>query len=85
MCSCHSTPNRINLFPEATQLSTSPQNLLPHRMQCLRENKNRKRIEGGKTVKLKIGENIKYLRKTRDITQETLAEMLGISSQSVSR
>ena len=36
-------------------------------------------------MKLKIGENIKYLRKTRDITQETLAEMLGISSQSVSR
>lgn len=36
-------------------------------------------------MKLKIGENIKRLRKTRTITQETLAEMLGISCQSVSR
>lgn len=36
-------------------------------------------------MKLKIGENIKYLRKTRSITQEALAEMLGVSCQSVSR
>ena len=36
-------------------------------------------------MKLKIGENIKYLRRTRDITQEALAEMLGVSCQSVSR
>lgn len=36
-------------------------------------------------MKLSIGENIKVLRKSRDITQEQLAEMLGISCQSVSR
>ena len=36
-------------------------------------------------MKLSIGENIKSLRKARNITQETLAEMLGISCQSVSR
>lgn len=37
------------------------------------------------TMKLRIGENIKSLRKAADITQETLAEMLGVSCQSVSR
>lgn len=36
-------------------------------------------------MKLKIGENIKSFRKSRDITQEELAEMLGVSCQSVSR
>ena len=36
-------------------------------------------------MKLKIGENIKQFRKQSDITQETLAEMLGVSTQSVSR
>ncbi len=36
-------------------------------------------------MKLSIGENIKILRKQKDITQEHLAEMLGISAQSVSR
>lgn len=36
-------------------------------------------------MKLAIGENIKSLRKVKNITQETLAEMLGISCQSVSR
>ena len=36
-------------------------------------------------MKLNIGENIKYLRKEKDITQEQLAEMLGVSYQSVSR
>ena len=36
-------------------------------------------------MKLRIGENIKFLRKAADITQETLAEMLGVSCQSVSR
>lgn len=36
-------------------------------------------------MKLKIGENIKFLRKTNDITQEGLAEILGVSTQSVSR
>lgn len=36
-------------------------------------------------MKLSIGDNIKRLRKSKDITQEQLAEMLGISAQSVSR
>lgn len=36
-------------------------------------------------MKLNIGENIKRLRKQRDLTQEELAEMLGVSYQSVSR
>ncbi len=36
-------------------------------------------------MKLSIGENIKGLRKQKDITQEQLSEMLGVSCQSVSR
>ena len=36
-------------------------------------------------MKLNIGENIKCLRREKDITQEQLAEMLGVSYQSVSR
>lgn len=36
-------------------------------------------------MKLNIGENIKRLRKERDITQEEFAEVLGVSCQSVSR
>ncbi len=36
-------------------------------------------------MKLNIGENIKRLRKQRDLTQEELAEILGVSCQSVSR
>lgn len=36
-------------------------------------------------MKLMIGENIKRLRREKDITQEQLAEMLGVSYQSVSR
>ena len=36
-------------------------------------------------MKLKIGEKIKNFRKSKDITQEELAEMLGVSCQSVSR
>lgn len=36
-------------------------------------------------MRLKIGEKIKTLRKAADITQEELAEMLGVSCQSVSR
>ncbi len=31
-----------------------------------------------------IGQNIKRLRRERDITQESLAEYLGITSQAVS-
>jgi len=34
---------------------------------------------------INIGENIKYLRKRKDITQEELAENLGISFQSISK
>ncbi len=36
-------------------------------------------------MKLNIGENIKRLRKEREITQEEFAEVLGVSCQSVSR
>lgn len=36
-------------------------------------------------MKLSIGENIKRLRKERDITQEEFSEVLGVSCQSVSR
>ena len=36
-------------------------------------------------MKLKIGENIKTLRRANDATQEELAEILGVSFQSVSR
>lgn len=36
-------------------------------------------------MKLNIGETIKYLRKEKDITQDQLAEFLGVSYQSVSR
>lgn len=34
---------------------------------------------------IKIGENIKRLRRERDLTQETLAEFLGVTFQSVSK
>ena len=36
-------------------------------------------------MKLSIGENIKLLRKSKEITQEQLAEMVNVSCQSVSR
>ena len=36
-------------------------------------------------MKLKIGERIKVLRRERDMTQEELAEQLGVTYQSVSR
>lgn len=36
-------------------------------------------------MKLQFGDNFKRLRKQREITQEQVAEMLGISCQSVSR
>ena len=37
------------------------------------------------TMKLAIGQRIKFSRKAKDITQEQLAEMLGVFCQSVSR
>ena len=36
-------------------------------------------------MKLQIGENIRSLRKEKGITQEKLAELLGVTSQAVSR
>ena len=34
---------------------------------------------------IKIGENIRRLRRERELTQETLAEFLGVTFQSVSK
>ena len=34
-------------------------------------------------MKLNIGENIRKLRKDRDITQEEFAEMFGVSCQNI--
>ncbi len=36
-------------------------------------------------MKLQIGKRIRELRRERNITQEKLAELLGVSFQSVSR
>ena len=36
-------------------------------------------------MKLNIGNTIKHLRKSKDITQEELADILGVSYQSISR
>lgn len=36
-------------------------------------------------MKLNIGNTIKYLRKEKDIMQDELADILGVSYQSVSR
>lgn len=36
-------------------------------------------------MELNFGENIKRLRRSRDLTQEALADALGISAQSVSK
>ena len=37
------------------------------------------------TTMVKIGEKIKTLRRERELTQETLAEFLGVTAQSVSK
>ncbi len=42
-------------------------------------------MKGSKKMRLLIGENIKKLRKEKGVTQEQLAEILGVSCQSVSR
>lgn len=44
-----------------------------------------KNNQGEIIMKLNIGDTIKYLRKEKDITQDELADVLGISNQSVSR
>lgn len=36
-------------------------------------------------MKLKISENIKNLRRNKELTQEEFAELLGVSPQAVSR
>lgn len=44
-----------------------------------------KNNQGEIFMKLNIGDTIKYLRKEKDITQDELADILGVSNQSVSR
>lgn len=41
--------------------------------------------QGERFMKLSIGETIKHFRKEKDITQDELADILGVSYQSVSR
>ena len=36
-------------------------------------------------MKLNIGDTIKHLRREKDITQEELGDILGVSYQSISR
>ena len=45
----------------------------------------RKILYKEKKMKLTIGENIRNYRRKNDITQETLADRLGVTYQSVSR
>ena len=44
-----------------------------------------KYIKENEIMKLMIGENLRRLRREKDITQEQLAEILSVSYQSVSR
>ena len=37
------------------------------------------------TMTINIGETIKHLRKEKNITQETLADFLGVTNQSISK
>ena len=43
------------------------------------------KFTGGNPMELNFGEKIKQLRRSRDLTQEALADALGISAQSVSK
>ena len=42
-------------------------------------------LKGGFCMEIKIGENIKRLRKAKSVTQEQIAEVLGISVTAVSK
>ena len=44
-----------------------------------------KKKNGGNPMQLKFGENLRVLRQNAGITQDRLAEYLGITSQAVSR
>ena len=62
---------------------------IPHRLPlCYNQTRKQrcfKRKGAYRTMKLQLGKTLKRLRREKDITQEELAEILGVSFQSVSR
>lgn len=49
------------------------------------ENLHEEITKGRNNMKLSLGDNIRRLRRARDLTQEQLADRLGVTYQSVSR
>lgn len=42
-------------------------------------------IKRGKSMRYNFGDNFKTMRKQRDLTQEVVAEALGVSAQAISK